>query len=278
MILIADSGSTKTEWVLLDNKTQRKRFKANGINPVIQQPEDISLEIEQHVHPQLTQYPITAVYFYGAGCIPDKIPAVEQILKHHFPDATISIKSDMVGAAIALFGNKSGIACILGTGSNSCQWDGESIQKNISPLGYILGDEGSGAVIGKRFIADVLKNQLPKELADKFMQEYELTPAEVINKVYRQSFPNRFLASLTHFISKNIEVKELNELVVDSFVQYFRRNILQYSYQTLPIGVIGSIGYYFEWQLRQAASMVNLQIYKIEQSPMEGLIEYHSKA
>lgn len=277
MILIADSGSTKTEWVAVENSKVIAAVKTAGINPVLQSVEEIQKDVAENVAPTFAGLHITEIYFYGAGCLPEKIEGVRQALSHSFANATISVQSDLVGAAIALCGNKPGIACILGTGSNTCFWDGEKIAKNVSPLGFILGDEGSGAVIGKTFVADVLKNQISEHIAKKFMEQMNLTPAEIINRVYRQPFPNRFLATFALFLNENRNEKEIRELIIRCFTLFFERNIRQYDYSTYTVNVIGSVGFYFREMLEDAAAPLGIRIGTVEQSPMKGLVEYYSR-
>ena len=201
MIVIADSGSTKTDWCLGNTKTNSRTVRTGGINPFHQSVDEIKEVIASTLTPQLgdtTEF--TTIYFYGAGCIPEKTNIVKTALAQNFPKANILVESDLLGAAHALCGKTAGIACILGTGSNSCFYDGEKITANISPLGYILGDEGSGAVLGKRLVGDFLKHQLPDDLCRDFLKEYDLTPALILDKVYRQPLANRFLAGLTPFL------------------------------------------------------------------------------
>lgn len=182
----------------------------------------------------------------------------------------------MLAAARGLFLKEKGIACILGTGSNSCFYDGKNIIHNVSPLGFILGDEGSGAVLGKKFAADCLKNQLPEKLKDKFLKQYDLTPAQIIESVYKKPFPNRFLAQFTRFLSENIAEPSIYNIVFDSFTEFFTRNIMQYNnYKDYPVCFIGSIAYYFKDVLEVAANELDIQIGIIYQSPMPGLIKYH---
>ena len=185
----------------------------------------------------------------------------------------------MTGAAKALCGNQPGIACILGTGSNSCLYDGEKIIDAIAPLGYILGDEGSGAVLGRQLISDVFKKQLPVELCLKFREQYDLNMETVINRVYGSPEANRFLASLTPFLAKYIEEPSIHRLVLNSFKSFFVRNVAHYmAYKTLPVNFVGSIAYHFRDVLQEAAAAIDCNIGKIIISPMDGLISYHSRS
>lgn len=278
MKLIADCGSTKIDWVLLKNGKVEKQVFTLGINAVMLTEEEIRNRIAAELMPELGQTPVEEIYFYGAGCISDEVCGnVARALRDNIPSAkTVEVHTDLLAAARALFGHDAGIACIMGTGSNSCYYDGEAIVDNVSPLGYILGDEGSGAVLGKILIGDVLKNQLPKELCEKFLKQYDLDRLTIIRRVYKEPQGNRFLASVTPFLKENIEVKEVHDLVFNSFKAFFVRNICQYPrHKELSVNFIGSIAYYYRPVLEEAAAAVGCHVGKIIKSPMEGLIEYH---
>ncbi|MBO4943553.1 MAG: ATPase [Muribaculaceae bacterium] len=280
MILIADCGSTKIDWCLLQKTKVAKQIFTCGINAVMTTEDDIRGRINSELLPELGPLAsqVTSIFFYGAGCIsPQVCGNVASALKANFPSATtIEVYSDLVAAARALCGREQGIACILGTGSNSCFYDGESVVDNVSPLGFILGDEGSGAVLGKLFIGDVLKKQMPKEICDRFLDEYGLDLLSVIRKVYREPQPNRFLASLVPFLSKNIDVPEIHELVLNAFRAFFRRNIRNYAdYGSYPVNFIGSVAFYFRDVLEKAAHAEGCRMGMVVKSPMQGLISYH---
>lgn len=275
-ILIADSGATKTDWCLTKNGEIIHRFESKGISPVFQSQEEIAEEIKLHVYPVFKKLEIGAVYFYGTGCIPEKIQSVKNAILQSFQVKTIEVYSDLIAATHSLCGHKPGIACILGTGSNSCEWTGTEIVKQVSPLGFILGDEGSGAALGKLLVSDALKNQLPKELKEKFLSEYGLTQATIIDKVYRQPFPSRFLAALAPFLLKNISNEAIQKIVIKSFSDFFERNVMQYDYRENKVNFVGSIAFYFADILRKVANEKGIEIGKIEKSPMPGLIEYYN--
>lgn len=276
MILIADSGSTKTHWCVCENGEKMKHIFTKGINPFYQSVEEIKLEIESKLVPELKEFQINHIFFYGAGCsFADKSAMVGAALGAFFKDIVIEIYSDLLGAARALFGSGEGIACILGTGSNSCYYNGVEIIENVSPLGFILGDEGSGAVLGKILIADCLKNQLPQQLKDKLLKQFDLTPSIILEKVYKQPFPNRFLAKLSPFLLENIAEPAIFNIVYDSFDAFFIRNVMQYTLENKEVGFVGSVAYYFKDCLEIVASERGIKIFKIEQSPMDGLVEYH---
>lgn len=276
-ILIADGGSTKTDWSIVSGNQEIERIKTRGINPFFQTEEDISAEIGDNLIPRIKKYdPIEAVYFYGAGCaFPEKNEIVRRAIAHYLP-VPVEVGSDLLAAARSLCGHNPGIACILGTGSNSCLYDGKDIARNISPLGFILGDEGSGVVLGKWLVGDVLKNQLPVTLQEAFFAETGLTPAMIMEKVYKQPFPNRFLASLSPFLLRHIEEPAIYDLVSNSFRAFFARNVMQYDCRDHPVHLVGSIAWYYQDILKDIAREFGLRLGSIVQSPIQGLIVYHS--
>ncbi len=278
MILIADGGSTKTDWSVVSGNQEIDRIKTRGINPFFQTEEEISAEIRDNLIPQIKKYDsIEAVYFYGAGCaFPEKNEVLRRAITSYLP-VRVEVGSDLLAATRALCGHSPGIACILGTGSNSCLYDGKEIVRNISPLGFILGDEGSGAVLGKLLVGDVLKNQLPVALQEAFFAEFGLTPAMIMEKVYKQPFPNRFLASLSPFLIRHIENPAIYNLVSNSFRGFFARNVMQYDCrQGHPVHLIGSIAWYYQDILRDIVREFGLRLGTVVQSPVHGLILYHS--
>lgn len=278
MILIADSGSTKTDWCVVENGVILQQIFTKGTNPFFQSEEEISDEIATSLLPQLKANEPDAVYFYGAGCgFPDKIAMVHRaITKHLKVKGPIEVNTDMLAAARSLCGHETGIACIMGTGSNSCYYDGESIVSNVSPLGFILGDEGSGACLGKLLVGDILKNQMTPELKEKFLKQFDLTPADIIDRVYRKPFPNRFLASLSPFLAENLNEPCVHALVLDSFKAFLKRNVMQYEgYQQSKVHFIGSIAFYYKEVLAEATRETGIQLGTVIKSPMEGLVRYH---
>lgn len=282
MILIADCGSTKIDWCLLNGKKVEKQVFTMGMNAVMLTEEEMRGRIGAELMPELADYAaeIKEVYFYGAGCISTEVCSnVACAIKANLPEADkIEVYTDLLAAARALCGHEPGIACIMGTGSNSCLYDGTGIAANVSPLGFILGDEGSGAVLGKLFLGDVLKNQLPATVRAEFLEEYSLDLLTIIRRVYREPQPNRFLASVTPFISKHIDVKEIHDMVLGTFTAFFKRNIMQYTgYEAHKVNFVGSIAYYFREVLEEAARNTGCTIGKVIKSPMEGLLSYHSE-
>lgn len=279
MILVADCGSTKIDWCLLNNGKVEKQVFTLGMNAVMLTEEEMRTRLADELAPEMDGYPIEEVYFYGAGCIsPEVCGNVARAIQANIPDTkVVEVHTDLLAAARALCGRTPGIACIMGTGSNSCYYDGEKICDNVSPLGYILGDEGSGAVLGKLLIGDVLKNQLPKDLCEKFLQQYELDRMTIIRRVYKEPQGNRFLASITPFLIQNIDRPEIHALVLNSFKAFFVRNIQQYkNYSELSVNFIGSIAYYYREVLEEAAAQCGCTVGSIIKSPMEGLIKFHT--
>jgi len=281
MILIADCGSTKIDWCLVNGSKVEKQVFTCGMNAVMLTEEEIRLRIADDLMPELGGLAgaVDAVYFYGAGCISAVVcDNVAHAIRANLHSAgTIEVYSDLVAAARALCGHDSGIACILGTGSNSCCYDGKEITANVSPLGFILGDEGSGAVLGKLFLGDLLKNQLPADITQRFMREYDLDLLGVIRRVYREPQPNRFLASVAPFIAKHIDCPQIHNLVLGSFKAFFLRNVCQYDgWKTSAVHFVGSIASVFRPVLCEAAEATGCTVGKTVKSPMAGLIAYHS--
>lgn len=280
MILIADCGSTKIHWCLLDNEGGvAGEFFTGGINALMLSREEISSRFADELMPLLPKVCINKAFFYGAGCVsPDVCDSVADALRDNIPSlVSVEVTTDLLAAARALCGHNPGVACILGTGSNSCYYDGTRIVDNVSPLGYILGDEGSGAVLGRTLVGDVLKSQLPADLCDKFLKRFDLDRLTIIRRVYREPQANRFLASLAPFLLENIDRPEIRDLVYNSFRAFFVRNVCHYPQAAaLGIGFVGSIAYYYGDILRDAAASCGLTVTAILRDPMPGLITYHT--
>lgn len=284
MILIADSGSTKVHWCLMAANGHTAEFITDGINPLFQTSDAMRNSICNQLLPQMASMlwagTVSHVFFYGAGCTPEKSPFVEKAIESVFKKAKVFVASDMLGATRGLLGHEKGVACILGTGSNSCLYDGEQIIKNVPSLGFILGDEGSAATLGKRLVSDLLKNQLGDDLKERFLSQYAINQADVIEHVYRQPFPNRWLANLARFCAENINDPRIHDLVYDHFAQFVKRNISQYytseeQKQSMPVGFVGSIAFYYRPVLEQVMSDYGFRVGQILQDPIPGLVEYH---
>lgn len=279
MILIADSGSTKTHWCLKTKSGQKSDFLTEGINPFHQSEDVIRHILTEALLPQLAKYlwvgPIERIYFYGAGCTPEKCVVMKAILEEVFRKAEAEVHSDMVGAAIGVLGREKGVACILGTGSNSCLWDGEKIVRNVPSLGYILGDEGSGAVLGRTLAGDVLKNLLGDELREAFLRENGLTQADIIERVYRQPMANRFLAEMSKFCAAHRGDEAIEALLKRHFAAFRDRVVAQYRTGTeeLTVSFVGSIAWYYRDVLEEVMTEGGFKVGKIMQEPMDGLTE-----
>lgn len=278
MILIADSGATKTDWCFGTTLHDCQLVHTEGINPFHLTEEKIKQILQESLLAQLPfpQEKVKAVFFYGAGCTPEKAGKLSGLLAEVFSYASIQVESDLLGAARALCKHQPGIACILGTGANSCLYDGQRITHNTPPLGYILGDEGSGAYLGKRFVGDCIKQQLPSNLLEGLLKEYNLTVADILDKVYRQPQGNRFLASLTPYIYKHKNLPEVQQFLTDCFSDFFRRNILSYpGHAQVPVSFVGSIAWFFQHELKETVLKFNLHTGIFIQSPIQELKGFH---
>lgn len=277
MLLIADSGSTKTRWACMTQGSKPEIFVTPGINPVTMKYAQIAEILDEQLAPQIGNRTVDEIYFYGAGCGSEKICGeMADMLSHSTGSKNVSVHSDLLGAARALCGHSAGIACILGTGSNSCLFNGSEIAEQVSPLGFILGDEGSGAVIGRRLIGNIFKHQLPKEITESFHRTYNLGIADIIERVYRQPKPNTFLASFMPFVSRHITHPAIEAIVVEQFTQFFKRNVMNYSNaQMQPVHFTGSVAYHFSAQLHKAAESLSLTIASIIADPLPQLLNYH---
>lgn len=276
MILVADSGSTKTTWCLLDRKSgKRQLIQTAGINPFYQDEATIIKALEADF--DSTQRNFDAIYFYSAGCANPVISKVAYgALNSFFNTTKLEVESDLMAAAHALCGTTEGIACILGTGSNSCHYNGSEVVENVSPLGFILGDEGSGAVIGKKLLSDVLKKQLPEHIRESFFSKYKTDSVEILENIYKKPFPNRYAAGFTKFISEHKSEPSMQNLVLNAFDEFITRNVLQYKMaKELPVHFTGSIAYYFSDLLGTALKKHQLKPGNIIKDPMDGLIDFH---
>lgn len=281
--IIADAGSTKTDWSVTRRGETLCKCSTQGMNPVHQTDGQISYIIDKELMPQLTiklrefdvsTEEILSLKFYGAGCRGANAATVHTILTRHFPLCTeITVGSDLLAAAHAVCGNSAGIACILGTGANSCLYDGKDIVMNTPPLGYILGDEGSGAVLGKLFINGIFKGSIPKAIKDEFLSTTKQDMDTIIRKVYREPMANRYLASISPFIHEHLDCKELKELVVGNFTDFFTRNIRQYERKDLAVGAVGSVAFHYKEQFTEAAKRSGYTTGKIVAKPIDTIIE-----
>ncbi|MFV0591572.1 MAG: ATPase [Draconibacterium sp.] len=274
-ILIADSGSTKTDWLFTDAEANSLLIQTKGINPFFRTSEDIYRELKSELFPKVSE--VDEVFFYGAGIInTERGDVVKAALALLYPKVKIETNSDVLAAARALFQHSAGIACILGTGSNACLYNGESVETGIPPLGFILGDECSGAALGKKLLGDYFKNVMPQELKKRFDQKYNITQAEVLEKVYRTERPNKYLAGFAPFLSENISEDYCNNLVRVGIKEFLDRNVLQLpDAKNYRLGFSGSIAWNFQPIIEQAAIEYGFLSPIIIQKPIEHLKDYH---
>lgn len=276
-IIIADAGGTKTDWIAIESGGgEINRVQTGGINAVTMHIEKIR-ESVCSASRLLNSEDVRSIFFYGAGCgSAENCKRIAEELLHEWPDAKIDVASDMLATARSLWGAGAGVACILGTGANSALYDGKEIIDNTPPMGFILGDEGSGAAIGKRFLSDVFKKVAPVAVIELFQKEIGWSIQDVIAETYRGTTPAKFLASILPFLHANISESYIKLLIVSEFKLFFQRNVLRYAnIENLEVSFVGSVAYYFADLLKEAATECSLKIGRIEQSPLEGLIKYH---
>ena len=281
MLLIADSGSTKTEWRLVDDKKNILQFSSVGINPLFNTPEQITDEVSKALLPAIAAQIITAsdlkIFFYGASCSSEeRNNRVKTGLLKCFPKSDIHVDHDLMGSAIAVCGREAGIAAILGTGSNTCYYDGKKIISNYGGLGYVLGDEGSGQHIGRSLIKAFLNKEMPETIAANFQERYKLNKDNIYEGVYRQPMPGRYLASFCKFAHQNIQHEFIRKMVEDCFTEFFDRNICKYpQHKEVKTGCVGSVGFYFSKILKTVADKKGVGLGKILETPVAALTLYH---
>lgn len=279
MVLIADSGSTKTDWNALNQTEVLQNVQTVGFNPMYQETEDIFEELSKSLLPNLNDKNPSAIYFYGAGCSsPERNKKVSDALELLFPGSEIHVDHDLLSAARALCGHNPGIACILGTGSNTCLYDGAQITDNVPSLGFLLGDEGSGAYLGKLLMRAYFYREMPEELAQSLKNTYNITKDEFLDTVYSAEVPSRYMATFAKFAHDKRKHPFIKELIYTNFENFFERHVLKYKgHMELPVNFVGSIAFYFSENLKVAAQKYGLRIETIIQSPSEGLIKYHQE-
>lgn len=276
MKLIAESGSTRTEWSLIENNVLVEHIYTEGLNPFFQTRREISRSIRLGLPTHFFRKKMDMVYYYGAGCSSfEKKQILNASLVAQFK-THIQVESDLLGAARGLFLTQPGIACILGTGSNSCFYDGNEIANNVSAGGYILGDEGSGASVGKDFLSDVMKGLAPKELTNDFLEKFRITTSDIMDSVYNHPLPNRFLDTVSYFFINYIDNEYVIDVITRNFKNFFTRCVFQYDYKNYPIRFVGSMANNYSALLNKVANDYGIEISNIEEAPMKGLIEYHS--
>lgn len=261
---------------MVDGDKVVEKATTGGMNPYFQTRREISHSIRLELPELFFKKRWEHVYYYGTGCSnPEKCKIMESSLVAQFK-TPVTVESDLLGAARGLLVRRPGLACILGTGSNSCVYNGEKIVQNIRPLGYVLGDEGSGAYLGKRFIADCLKGLAPADLTRQFISEYSIEMEDVLDEIYIHALASVLLSSYSGFLLKHLDNSYVYKLVYDSFIAFFERNIAAYDYKDHPVSFVGSVACNFADILRKAASDFNVEVEKIMPSSMPGLVEYHT--
>lgn len=278
MKLIADSGSTKTTWALLEKGELKTTIHTPGLNPYFHTSETIEATLRADLAPYLSCDFIQEIHFYGAGCSTENNNnMLKEAMKIFFRKADIFIYHDILGAARALFGTKTGIACILGTGCNSCYFDGNEVESRVSSLGYLFGDEGAGSYLGRTFMEKYLKNKLPADIRAEFNSIYKFSLEDILNAIYNRPFPNRWLASFSEFLAPRQNHPFVNELVRSSFKAFFEEQVYKYlNYQNTPVSFVGSIAFFYKKILLETAKEAGIRVDTILRSPLEGLIAYHS--
>ena len=276
MIVIADSGSTKTDWVVL-HENSSLHFKTQGINPFFLQKDEVIHQLTKAFPKDLQPNLVERLYFYGPACSTDeRCVIVANPLKAFFTKAQVHVESDLLGSARALFQDEEGIACILGTGSNSGLYNGQEIIENITSTGFILGDEGSGAHLGLELAKKYINHQLETETEQLFFDTFNLSAEQIIDKVYKSPYPNRFLASLSPFIYNHIHISSLRQIAENSFSDFIDLHILPYrNAKNSPIACVGSVAYYYQDVIKEIAQKKGLTISQIVQKPIQDLIRFH---
>ncbi len=278
MIIIADSGGSKIDWRLLKTDLSIGQANSQGFNPYYQPIDHLQNIIRESLLSHISE-PVTKIFYYGTGVSSEKNQrSIQSAFEHHFKDAKIEIGWDLLAAARALCGQEQGIACILGTGSNSCHYDGQQIVDNVANLGWILADEGSGTSLGKQLVFDYFRKNMPEKLAAQFHARFPWTREEVLEKVYQQEKPSAFLASFAKFIFQHLKEPYCYKLVYNSFASFYENNVMKYdNYKNSKVHFTGSIAFYFSDVLRQVANDKGVTVKNILEGPIAGLTLYHQK-
>lgn len=272
--LIADSGATNTEWRVLDGSSV-KAVRTEGVSPVQLKPARIKTIVSKEVLP-VAGSDVERIWFYGAGVVGEMKDTLVEILQKIFPKAEVTVESDMLAACRALFGGGKGIACILGTGSNCCFWDGEAMTSTARAGGFILGDEGSGAYMGKRLLSDYVKDIVPNTLASEMLRRFNLSYEEIVAKVYHQEAPGRYLASFSPYIAERRNHPYMKNLIADSLEEFISRNVVRYDPKRYAVGFVGSVAEAYQDVISQMFRNAGFKLGPLCASPIEGLVKYHS--
>jgi glucosamine kinase len=276
--LIADSGATKCEWCLIHNG-RKKSFFTTGISPYFLDGNQIVELLQKELLPSLKKVEVEEVDFYGTGLSnPNNAVIIAKALKKVFKGARVEVNTDMLAAARALCGREKGIACILGTGSNSCYYNGKKIVHNSASLGFILGDEGSGAYLGKKVVQYFLYNTFDDDLRTRFDAKFLTNKVEILENVYKTPLPNRYLATFAIFLAENRGHYMIENIIEDGLYDFFFNHLYNYKESfKLPINFIGSVAFGFKDVLQELCNTYGLKLGKVLKNPMEGLIKYHSE-
>lgn len=277
MILIADSGSTKCDWIFTDGLTQRLSFHTMGFNPFFHNTELIESEIRKNEELLATASKVEHIYFYGAGAShPSRNSIVEKALRAVFTKANVVVDHDLIGAVYATCGDEPGISCILGTGSNSCYFDGNKIHEAVPALGYILGDEAGGAFYGKELLRMFLYHELPEKINNGLIERFNLNKEDVFEAIYNNPNPNVYLASFMRFLSDNRDDKWVRDLIYNGFSKFINIHIWKYeTHKDVPIHFVGSVAHHFSDLLKEACKIHRLKVGIITSEPVVNLVEYH---
>jgi len=279
MILIADGGSTKTDWRLIKEGREYKQVQTPGFNPYLVGSDEIEALLWKELQPYIDNNAISTVYYYGAGCsTPVKNMIVENAFEKIFPNARIHISHDLLAASHALCGDKEGIAAILGTGSNSCFYDGKDITDGIFSLGYFFGDEGSGAYLGKQLLTAYLHKELPADVEERFKDEYSMSLESILDAVYTKPAPSRFLASFSRFINNNRDHPYIYNLLAEAFRSFYKYQVCCYArHKEVPVHFVGSVAYHYKEILTEIGLEFGIKTGKFIKAPIDGLVEYHKE-
>ncbi len=279
MVLVIDSGSTKSDWMLLENKLVTRQFSTMGFNPFFHDEEVISSAIRENADLYAVADDIKQIFYYGAGCSNEALCAVVQgALEIVFKQSDISVNHDLAACAYACYADTPAISCILGTGSNSCYFDGNNIEEAVPAVGYILGDEGSGSYYGKQLLRDFLYHNLPKQIEADFIKEFNLNKGRIFEKVYRRPNANVYLASFMKFIAERKEEPYFKDMMIEGMSDFLSAHVTCYdNYKNLPVNFIGSVAFYFKDELQIAAEKLGINLGQVIRKPITGLVDYHVK-
>ncbi|WP_026464876.1 N-acetylglucosamine kinase [Adhaeribacter aquaticus] len=277
MIIIADGGSTKTSWCLITESNSKVYFNTEGYNPYFVDTSTVIASLQKNLPENLNKEEISEVYYYGAGCsTPENNETIAAAMRAVFVNSKVKVGHDLLAAARALLGVDAGFAAILGTGTNTCLYDGKDVTLNIDSLGYFLGDEGSGSFLGKRLLRDYMRGYLPEGMSKIFKETYELSNEDIFDHLYNRPLPNRFLASFSKFLYENNNFSYSREVVKESFATFFTNLVCHYpSYQEHTFNCVGSVAYNFRDVLEEVAQENNMEMGTIIRSPIDNLVYYH---